>query len=138
MTDPQQEINLESLADGLTESQIKALRKAATKRMMKLKRKKREKIEIYFQPAINRELSSVIQWAYEKKLIKHPTKWSFCKMAVVNAVIMIKEQIKEESLNTAATETKAPYQQTRVRESHTTTLTAPPDTEVPRMPPELR
>lgn len=138
MEDPQQALDLESLAEGLTEAQIKALRKAATKRMMKLKRKKREKIEIYFQPAINRELGKVIQWAYEKKLIKHPTKWSFCKMAVVNAVITIKEQIKEESLNATTAETKTQHQQTRVQEHRTPILTVSPDTEVPGMPPELR
>ena len=87
---------LKSELDGLSLEELKALRDHARKKISKIRLKKRTVFTVYIPAEYREYVEQAVQWAYQNGLIKHPTKWSFCKLAITNLTDLITKKIMEE------------------------------------------
>lgn len=95
------ELTPNNMLDSLGFHDLKKLRDEASRRIRLEINKKSLRLQVYVAAGIRDDFDSAVQWAYDHKLIKKLSKWSFCKMAVHNAVLFIIEQKKAEELEKA-------------------------------------
>lgn len=95
------ELTSKSMLDSLGFHELKELRDEASRRIRLEINKNSLRLQVYIAAGIREDFDTAVQWAYDRKLIKKPSKWMFCKMAVHNAVLYIMEQKKTEELEKA-------------------------------------
>lgn len=92
------ELTANNILDSLGFHELKKLRDEASRRIKLEINKNSLRLQVYIAAGIREDFDTAVEWAHRHGLIKKPSKWMFCKMAVHNAVLFIMEQRKAEEL----------------------------------------
>jgi len=94
-------VKVDELKDKINElslEELKLLREHTSKQIERVKKKEKTIFTVYIPAEYRKDIEQAVAWAYRNGLIKRPTKWSFCKLAITNLTDLINRKIMEERI----------------------------------------
>ncbi|MDD5614973.1 MAG: hypothetical protein PHH85_02090 [Candidatus Methanoperedens sp.] len=92
------EMDVKEILGTLDFNRLKELRNEASKMIQVARNRKAMRVNTYIPAEVRDDFDTAVQWAYEHKIIKKPSKWLFCQMVARNGILYIMEQKKAKEL----------------------------------------